>query len=363
MTTTTDCQPCAPVPTLPLAPPPTCPSSAACEEYVLSDCVVSTIDVQCTTVYNSPSGPQFVGLDINLNTTLTDVYSQLTSTACPTNPNTIGAILQIIGDPSHPNYNIELHQLFATIVCNINCSDPCEGIQEVEQITFSSTTDTGFVINWFGIAGYIYSIRINDSNASPLKFYTWTSPVILTTGMTSVNTSLFTSSIGGSIGLPPAVLDSNHSFEVYISAAQDGTGCETGPFTTMTLGSGGCICNNIVTVVPATSDGVLDPLELSVGILVSGDTPIEYNVLVQNTSGTVMVNPPLGVNILYAPDILTNLTYYSSLMPAGGDYTVTVTAICSLVPLCTGGTNQIVVSVPDSLACSAPDITGITINS
>ena len=56
MSNNNNCQPCAPVPTVPLAPPPTCPAVAACEEYILSDCVLSTVDSNCQLTYTQPTG-------------------------------------------------------------------------------------------------------------------------------------------------------------------------------------------------------------------------------------------------------------------------------------------------------------------
>ena len=356
-----NCQPCAPVPSVPLAPPPTCPSSNGCEEYVYSDCVISTIDSDCQYTYDQPNGNSVtVGLNIYEGTTLTDVYSQLTSTACPLNINVIGGTLALIGN------NAMLFQMFSTLVCNVNCGDPCDSVQSVDQMTFTSIGITGFTLNWFGLAGYDYSIRINDSNASPATYYTWqTSSPLTTSANTSIGTASFTKHIGSVITTPPPgmVIAANHSYEVLVTATYQGTTCETGPFTVETLPDPSCVCTNTITVVPAVASGTLDPLELSVGILVSGTIPIQYKVVVKDSNGTVMINPPDGDIIPYLPDSITNYTYYSAFLPAGGNYTVIVTSICSLIPYCTGGTTQAVINVPDSLSCSPPDITAITVNS
>jgi hypothetical protein len=360
MSNNNNCQQCAPVPTVPLAPPPTCPATAACEDYVLSDCVLSTVDSNCQLTYTQPSGnTTTVGVDINVNTTLTTVYQQLTTTACPTNPDVIGGTLfQIENVPM-------LFEMFSNLVCMVDCGVPCDAITSVEQVTFTNITDTGFSINWFGLKDYNYSIRMNDSNSSPATFYTWQTQNPLSGNASfAVNTSAFSENVGGVVTTPPPAMElpSNHSFEVYITAEFGGVSCETGPFTILTLPSSSCICNNTLTVTPAKQSGTVDPLELAIGILTIGDVPLGYNVLVQDSTGACVLNCPNGVFVPYAPDPVTNLTYFTANMPSGGDYSVTVTAICTLAPLCDGDVQQVIIPVPDTLSCAAPDITSIVVN-
>lgn len=365
MSTNNNCEPCAPVPTVPLAPPPVCLATNACEEFISSDCVVSTIDANCQITYDQPSVDDVtVGLNININTTLTDVYQQLTTVACPTNPDVIGGTLaQIRSIPF-------LFQMFSNLVCSIDCGDPCDAISQVDQITFTNITDEGFSINWFGVADYNYSIRINDSNAIPTTFYTWTTTSPLSAnGPISINTSVFTRNVNGVITTPPPsmILPSNHSYEVFITAQSSentsGVNCQTGPFTTNTLSSSLCSCTNSLTVVPATSSGnPASPLELAIGILSTGATPVQYNILVQNSLGACVLNCPNGINVNYNPDITTNYTYFSATMPTADNYSVTVTAICTLVPLCTGDIQEIIVPVTGVIGCVAPDITSIVVN-
>jgi hypothetical protein len=360
MSNNNNCQQCAPNPCSHVVPPPTCATSA-CEEYIQSDCVVSTIEEDCTGVFQGPDGDVQVGLTIQEGTTLTSVYQQLTSTACPLNPDVIGATLQIIqGNPV-------LNQIFCAMVCACSCDDPCDGVQQVEQLIFTDIGENGFDITFTAQPDYNYYIRINDMNTLPQTYYVYdssTNPTPFLPNITPAPTSVTLSTNSFSIYVnnllipsPPggAVLASGTTFEVFITAiAPDSLAeCENGPFTVVTLPDAACNCNSDIQLTDS-SEG--DPGLLSIDITeLSGDTPVAYQITItDDVSGSIVVGP---IDITRDG---TGTTTYTDSLP-DGPYTVEVIPLCSLVPRCAGDPFSIDVVVSAVPACAPPDITTVTI--
>lgn len=361
MSNSNNCSQCAPAPCgcSAVVPPPSC-TSVGCEEYIQSDCVVSTIDTQCTAVFESPSGDVNVGLVIEEGTTLTDVYGQLTTTACPTNPDVIGAVLQIIQNTP------VLSEIFCNMVCACNCGDPCAIVEEVEQIIFTNITDDGFSLTFSAQVDYNYYIRINDMNTSPATYYVYDTSVNPTPALpnpgplpTSVTlaTSAFTKYVNN-VPVPGAfTLASNTTFEVLATAIlPDGSAsCETGPFTVQTEPDPACVCTTTINVINSVEVPAL-PDQLSVDIIeTGGTTPVAFQITVTNLTTSNIASGP--VDIARDP---SGTTTYTIALPAD-DYEVEVIPICSFVPRCTGTAETVNITVNAAPSCAPPDITSVTI--
>lgn len=83
-----------------------CQSGTSCEDAILSDCVISTVSMEC---YGAKTGD-----------TLTTILGKLND-GCPLNPNVIANILRIIG--SDPELMVD----FCTLVGNCSGSVPISG--------------------------------------------------------------------------------------------------------------------------------------------------------------------------------------------------------------------------------------------
>lgn len=378
MSTENNCQPCAPVPTVPTAPPPSCPATPACDEFVQSGCVVSDTEGNCTSVYIDPLAivdtfPIPVGLVINEGTTLTEVYNQLTSTACIFNPQVIGAVLQTIGDPTHPNFNTTLNQIFCQIVCACACDDDCANVIAVEIATYTSVDIDSFDINFIAQPNYNYEITINDSNAVPFTFYTWNSitppNITLVPTFFTINTDAFTKNVGNAITSPPppTTLIAGHSHEVYINAIDPtGAACPAGPWTVVLPIDPSCtgdcgLVNIIVTGDPGNVLNFAIVVQYQSGIVY----PQVYKVDIYDSNGQTVI--PTSYYPLIAPTPVggiyptTSETFNFSSIISGDTYTVEVTPICSLVPLCPGDMSTATISFAGPLTCAPPDITNITV--
>lgn len=395
------CSQCPQTPCIPVAPPPSCGlGSAACDEYILSDCVISTIDGSCTVIIQTPDGPIEVGLQITEGMTLTQILNQLVDTACIFSPNMQQAFFQqlisntnlftqIFGDIITNIFNNPiltqqfitdffnsilnnnaLYQFFSNIICDIDCDDPCELVDEVEQMVFTNIASNGFELNWVAMPCQTYSIRINDSQTVPTTYYEYVTPnppspcppnnlpvaaVLLTSVFSKYENGVLVANNG---------LASNTSFEVYITAIKTVNGdpveCETGPFTITTLSDAGCgPCNTVIDVQNSNSNPA-GPGELSADISYqAGFVPIGYYVIVTSiTTGLVVNGPPTGVFIPAAvPGPITN---YSILLP-DDDYDVEAIPVCSLIPLCTSDPANVVITVNPAAFCAPPDITSVSI--
>lgn len=368
MSTQNNCQPCAPVPTVPTANPPTCPATPACDEFVQSDCVVSTINETCTATYTPPGdSPIQVGLIINDGTTLTDVYEQLTSTACIFNPNVIGAVLQTIGNSN------QLSQVFCDLVCACACDDGCANVIPVSIATYTNIDTDSFDINFLAQPGYKYEITINDSNATPFTFYTYntpnppnttTAPVTFT-----INTAAFTKNAGGTITNPPNTLTAGHSHEIYINAVtSDGSSCPAGPWTVVLPEDPACgeECGLVELTVNGDPDNITN-LVVIVNYLQGTVYPVAYKITIYDSNSQPVVptanytaTPNTPVLGLY-PNL--SQTFNFPAITTADTYTVEVTPICSLVPLCLGNMITATIVLAGITDCAPPDITNITITS
>lgn len=371
MSTQDNCQPCAPVPTVPAAPPPTCPATSVCDEFVPSDCVVSTVDVDCTATFIPPNGDDavVVGLVINEGTTLTNVYQQLTDTACIFNPSVLGAVLQTIGN------NATLTQIFCDLVCACACDDGCADVIPVSIATYTSIDTDSFDINFLAQPNYKYEITINDSNATPFTFYTYNTPVApnLTPNPIpfTINTSAFTKNVGGVITNPPppTTLIAGHSHEIYINAVtSDGSSCPAGPWTVVLPEDPGCGTDcDFVNILVSGDPLNITNLEVIVNYLQGTVYPAFYQITVYNSNDVVVVptglfatTPSAPVDFLY-PNITQNFNFLG--VTTAGDYTVEVTPVCSTVPLCLGETSEAEIALAAAITCAPPDITNITVTS
>lgn len=362
-----NCQPCAPVPTVPLAPPPTCPGGGVdpdpdptgpCPEYVSSSCVVSPANYDCTAVYNPATGPDVpVGLDINVGTTLSQVYEQLTGRACPTSIPVIGAILQTIGVTG------ELKDIFCQLVCeciSTTCSDTDPGddpglCANVSNVSFTNVTTTGFTINFFAVPGYTYIINMVDTTANPDVTYTRT--ITALPGVPTdpgANYQVLSSSFPNATTLP-----SGHTFVVTITATYQTLSCTSNQFTTSTVALPTCDCTEAIIEL---AQGNADPGEFVLDITYSGGNgtpPVQYNV--------TAVKGEIDLDFVVTPtppNLAGTTTTYTSTTLSEGVWSVTVTPVCSITPSCIGDTVSIQITVPgpQTPSCSPPDITNIVIS-
>lgn len=393
------CSQCPQTPCIPVAPPPSCGiGSAACDEYILSDCVISTIDGSCTVIIQTPDGPLTVGLQITEGMTLTQILNQLVDTACIFSPNMQQAFFQqlisntnlftqIFGDIITNIFNnpvltqqfIEdffnsilnnnaLYQFFSDIICDIDCDDPCELVDEVEQMVFTDIQVDEFDMNWIAMPGQTYFIRINDSQSVPTTYYEYTTPNAPAPGNvpvpTTLNTAIFSKYENGVL-VANNGLAGNTSFEVYITAIKIVNNapveCETGPFTITTLEDVACAACTTVIDVQNSNTNPAGPGELSVDITYQAGFPaIAYNIIVTSvTTGVVVNGPPTGITIPADPGLTTN---YAILL-LEDDYNVLVTPICSLVPFCTADPDSTTIIVNPAAFCAPPDITVVSVNS
>ncbi len=367
------CEQCAPVPCTPCAPPPTCPTTA-CEEYILSDCVVSTIETDCTATWTPPGGqPVQVGLVIDEGTTLTNVYQQLTTTACIFNPNVIGAILQTIQN------NPVLNNYFTDLICDASCDDPCEAIVPVSQVVFDNITTVGFSLTFLAQPNYNYSIRINDSNQIPITYYTWSSPnppnvVAVAPISYTLNTSVFKKVVGAvtTTPPPPMTLIPGHTHEVYITAIGiNGEECEAGPWTIITNEDPACPPNcDQIQITIAQDPAITTNLAFIVTFLQGPAFPVSYLANIYDSNGTNVIPPNsiLTISNTPVPDPITSLYpttatgYDYPAITADDTYSIEITPICSFQPLyCLGEMVDVDIQFTNAAACNPPDIVSVNI--
>lgn len=371
------CSQCAPVPTQPLAPPPTCPTPA-CDEYVESDCVISSVDASCTYTYTNSNGDEVtVGLTIEDGvTTLSDVYNQLTTTACIFNEDVLAGVLDIIKN------NTTINNIFEDLVCDVDCQDPCDGVVSVSQASFTDVTTNSFLIGFIAQPNYNYQIRIEDTSVSPLIYYTWSSGAPPNLGVNpatfSINTTQFTKYSGTPPvpTPPPTLLNPGSTHRIFITAIAQVQGvpvsCSSEEWTAITLPSSDCDpgCNQIqlsVVQTPATDD----PLSFDVIFQAGSTFPTAYLVNIYDvTTGTVLIsdqvqninNTPVPVGGIYPT---TTTTYVYPAIIDSHEYSITISPICSFIPYCLGLEVQGTITIGGGgpPACSPPDITSITITS
>lgn len=362
-----NCEPCAPVPTTPVAPAPTCGASTPidCEEYVSSDCVVSAGNFACTEVYDPVTGPNAtVGLTLSTTSTLTDLIEQLTGQACTTSVPMIGAILQKIGRTG------ELRDIFCQLVCEcvaVNCAGgedytPCN--TAVQQIVFSNITISGFSLTFYRIPAYNYTIRIYDTNTLPPVFYTRT---IAAQGTSTVGANY---TVASNTFPNATTLPSGHTFEVEITTTTVADGdCVSQTFTVITAQENGgdppvCNCTGgTLQITQGTTNNT--PGLLVVNIKNNGGfitNPVKYQIYYLVGSGPSIIDIDETINAA-SPNLPNTVTTYTKTGIPAGSYEIRVVPICSEDPLCVGGNfyGDVTVSAATP-SCAAPDITGITIS-
>jgi len=383
-----NCAQCNSTPTIPVVPAPTCINTTACEEYILSDCVSSTIEGACISQlyqYNpngslilNPSGnpAPFIpavplGLSISNNENLSSILAELVSSKnCSFNPNYIAGMLQVIqANSTHP-----VSQIFTNLVCTAvaQCNEDCQ-IQIVETVTFNPdfTTDEGFVVTFNGLLNYIYTIEVTDTNAITPTVYTYTYPTPpITTGSVGI-VNFDTTLLLNSSGINVPALPSGNTFEVVITSEFNNQSCSSNSFTTFTDQSPLCSC--VRTVSTQFEAGLLGEIGVYIWVSapVAGYTPQFYQITAVDSAGDVVVGPGFYDPVLYpvptppGPLSFPNGTMYF-LFGNGtlsGDYLLSISAICELTPssTCASITYNFDHTVAAPLTCGPPDITSVTV--
>jgi len=385
-----NCAQCNSTPTVAVLPAPTCINTTACEEYILSDCVTSTIEGACSSQlyqYNSngslvldingdptPFIPaNTLGISITNNENLSNILTDLVSDKnCSFNPNYIAGMLQVIqANPLHP-----VSQIFCNLVCACiaQCSNECQ-IEIVETVTFNpaNTTETGFVVTFNGLLNYIYTIEVTDTNAVTPTVYSYTYPLPpITTGSAGIvnfNTNLLINSAG--ISVP--TLPSGNTFEVVITSEFNNESCSSNSFTTFTNPPDSCTCASTITV-QADFEALLPFGTIGVYIWTNpilGYVPQLYEITVFDSGGgqavpTGLYDPTLYPLPLLAPAHPAGTMYieFGNGLFLGGDYLLTIRAICELTPsfTCASDPFNFSYTVTAAPSCGPPDITNVIVN-
>lgn len=384
MSNNNSCEQCNITPSVPLTPPPTCPTPA-CEEYVSSDCVTSTVDGNCTSQFYEfdpdtgaleldandnpiPRDPPVpLGLSFNQNDSLTTILQGITAAQnCMFNPDYIAGMLQVIqANPQHP-----VSQIFCNLACSCTCDTGCK-IDVVETVTFPSAdiTTTGFKMLFTALGGYTYEITVTDTNApSPISYFYSFTPVAaggLPTVVTFNSTSLLTQA-----GAPVPTLPSGHTFEVVITSQFDGSSCDSDSFTTETAGTNPCDC--VARAVVVLGSEVAGTGQINLVITLANSTtyiPQAYAIEIfdpNNNSifgGPVDFDPNLYLDPLPPNKVLIQFGGNPGTL-GSGDYTFKVTPICYITPFerCKGTTVTKVIPVTGPALCAPPDITNVTVS-
>jgi hypothetical protein len=384
MANTNNCEQCNTVPSVPVTPPPTCPTPA-CDEYVSSDCVSSTVDGNCTSEFYqfdaqtgalnldvngnpiSQDPPIPLGISFNQNDSLTTILQAMTAAQnCMFNPNYIAGMLQTIqANPQHP-----VSQIFCNMVCSCSCDTGCKA-EVVETVTFPTAdiTTTGFKMLFTALGGYTYLIEVTDTNApTPTVYHYQFSPI--PAGGSSAVVTFDTTSLLNQAGQTVLSLPSGHTFEVVITSIYNGESCPSDSFTTATLQSNACTCIADAKVVLALEAAAVGNINLVITLSNSQVyLPQAYAIEVfdpNNNSifgGPVDFDPTLYLDPPPANRVLIIIGGNPGTL-AGGDYYITVTPVCYITPTdrCVGDTKNITATVTGPAKCAAPDITNVTIS-
>jgi len=383
MSNNSNCEQCNITPSVPLTPPPTCPTSA-CEEYVSSDCVTSTVNGNCTSQFYEfdpdtgalsldandnpiPQNPPVpLGISFNQNSSLTTILQAMTAAQnCMFNPDYIAGMLQTIqANPQHP-----VSQIFCNMVCACSCDNSCQA-EVVETVTFPAAdiTETGFEMLFTALGGYTYLITVTDTNAPTLTVYTYEFTPVPVGGLPIVVTFNSTS-LKNSSGVTVPTLPSGHTFEVVITSKYDGASCDSASFTTATLPSDSCTCIADADVVLAFEAAAVGNINLVITLSNSQVyIPQAYSIEVfdpNNNSifgGPVDFDPTLYLDPPPANRVLIIIGGDPGTL-AGGEYYITVTPVCYITPFerCEGETKNITVEVSSPALCAPPDITNVTV--
>ena len=379
-----NCNQCNVTPSVPLTPPPTCPAPA-CEEYVSSDCVSSTVDGNCTSQFYQfdpntgslnvdingnpiPQDPPIpLGISFNQNDSLTTILQAMTAAQnCMFNPDYIAGMLQTIqGNPQHP-----VSQIFCNMVCSCTCDTTCKA-EVVETVTFPSAdiTTTGFKMLFTALGGYSYLITVTDTNAPTPTTYTYQFSPIPNGGLPAVVTFDSTSLLNQA-GQSVPTLPSGHTFEVVITSIYNGESCNSDSFTTATLQSNACTCIADAKVVLNYEAAAIGNINLVITLSNSQVyIPQAYAIEVFDPNNNSIFGGPVDFdpNLYLDPPPANRVLIIIGGNPgtlAGGNYYITVTPVCYITPTdrCEGDTKNITVPVTGPAKCAAPDITNVTIS-
>jgi len=378
-----NCAQCNSTPTIPVAPAPTCINTTACEEYILSDCVSSTIEGACISQlyqYNpdgsldldpSRNPAPFIpavplGLSISNNENLSSILAELVSSKnCSFNPNYIAGMLQIIqANPSHP-----VSQIFTNLVCTAvaQCNEDCQ-IQIVESVTFPSAnvTETSFQMLFEAMPGYTYLVTVTDTSAPSLTVYTYKFSPIPDGGVAAVVT-FYSTTLEDSLGNPVFALPSGHTFEVVITSELDLESCSSNSFTTFTNQPDSCTCDNEV-VQASFEAGLIG----TIGVYIWDNptqnyTPQFYEITVFDPNGNEIVPTALYDPTLYpavgGPPLAQMYIEFGNGLFSSGEYLLTISAICEVAPsyTCSSDPVDFTYVVTAALTCGPPDITSVTV--
>jgi len=380
-----NCAQCNPAYVVPLAPPPTCPTSA-CEEYVSSDCVTNQVTAACSSVFTDPRTGDIVpvGYSINSGSTMTQVIAALTAPSnCLFSENYLGAALQYIGN----------NAVLTSILCNViqDCISGClaEVVQTLSfdpvEITSSGTAyDTYWVTNFLPHLGlnsqpdYDYKITITDTNTTPPNVWTITlTPAmqlaLLNTNPPNDNYIHFNfNDLGYELtlesGTGPATTDllpSGHTYETVITSKYLGQECDSDSFTLVVPQSPACPACEYVIAVNIPPDNLIPTgcMYFDISATVGGlpSEPYAYSITVTDNA----TNLPVNTNpiVIVTGGALPACGYMFCLCGLTGDeYTVRITAVCSFNPLyCTGTVKTIIVPTTPPATCAPPDITSVIV--
>jgi hypothetical protein len=382
-----NCAQCTPALAIPLAPPPSC-NTSACEEYISSDCVVSEIDGACQGEFTPLNGDPVVnvGYQFDQQSSLTAVLSALTNPAnCTFSVPYIGAMLQFIqNDPTHV-----LQTIFCSIVAD--CVDGC-GLDVVSTLSFDPVTvdttgggeDAYWTTNFYphlspsgsnaGKPDYTYIITITDTTASiPTVYQVTLTPaqqlLLLnpTTGLINFNFNnpayALTEIQGPTLG-KTQVVPSGHTYETVITSSFGGITCDSDSFTLVVPQSPLCpTCDYDLTLTPdPDGDQPVGCIYLDITSELNGlpVAPYGYHITVTNITTQQVVANGGDVYVITNGD---NPYRFELCDLVGTDYRIVVESVCSFNPLyCTGSVATIDVTSNPPATCAPPDITSVTVN-
>jgi len=376
-----NCAQCNPVYNVPVAPPPTCPTTA-CEEYISSDCVNNEVTAACSSLYTDPrTGDQVaVGYNINSGSTMTQVIAALTSPQnCLFSENYLGAALQYIGN----------NTTLTSILCGViqDCIDGCIldvvstlSFTDVEVNTSGAAQDAYWTTNFFPHLGlnalpdYNYRITITDTSTAPPNVYeivldpTEQLALMDNTGMIEFNFNIpaYALTLVEGIGPSPTnLLPSGHTYETVITAEYLGQECASDSFTLVVPESPLCPACEYVISVEIPPDNLIPAgcMYFDISATVGGvpSEPYAYSITVIDNA----TNLPVNTNpiVIVTGGAIPACGYMFCLCGLTGDeYTVNITAVCSFNPLyCTGTVKTVVITTTPPAVCAPPDITSVIV--
>jgi len=380
-----NCAQCNPAYTVPVAPPPVCPTTA-CEEYISSSCVNNEVTAACSSIFTDPRTGDIVpvGYSITSGSTMTQVIAALTAPSnCLFSENYLGAALQYIGN----------NTVLTSILCNViqDCISGClaEVVQTlsfdpVEITTNGTSQDAYWTTNFLPHLGlnsqpdYTYTITITDTSTTPPNVY----DIVLTPAMQlallntnpplddyihfNFNVLGYALTLQSGVGPSPTrFLPSGHTYETVITSEYLGQSCDSDSFTLVVPQSPLCPACEYVISVEIPPDNLIPAgcMYFDISSTVSGlpSEPYAYSILVVDNA----TNLPVNTNpiVIVTGDPLPACGYMFCLCGLTGDeYTVNITPVCSFNPLyCTGTVETIVITTTPPAVCAPPDITSVIV--